>query len=84
MTTETLRPNPGAVETIERLAETELHVGVVSDVDTEEGMRILETFGLKGRFDSITTSEMVGRTKPDRRMFERALGAADVSPSDAP
>lgn len=83
VTTETLRPNPGAVETIERLAETELHVGVVSDVDTEEGIRILETFGLKERFDSITTSEMVGRTKPDPGMFETGLRAADVSPSDA-
>jgi putative hydrolase of the HAD superfamily len=83
VTTDTLRPNPGAVEAIERLAGTELHVGVVSDVDTEEGMRILETFGVKGRFDSITTSEMVGRTKPDPRMFETALRAADVSPTDA-
>ncbi|WP_423743342.1 HAD family hydrolase (plasmid) [Haladaptatus sp. SPP-AMP-3] len=84
VTTETLRPNPGAVEAIERLAtETGIHVGVVSDVDTEEGKRILETFGVRERFDSITTSEMVGRTKPDPRMFETGLRAADVPPSDA-
>jgi len=77
--TETLRPNPGAVETIERLGGTDLHVGVISDVDTEEGHRILEAFGVRETFDSITTSEMVGRTKPDRRMFETALDAAGVS-----
>ncbi|WP_309221821.1 HAD family hydrolase [Halorussus sp. MSC15.2] len=65
VTTETLRPEPGAVEAIERLADSDRHVGVVSDVDTEEGLRILETFGVRDRFDSITTSEMVGRTKPD-------------------
>ena len=82
-TTETLRPNPGAVETVERLAETNLHVGVISDVDTTEGHRILETFGVREHFDSITTSEMVGRTKPDRRMFETALDAAGVQASEA-
>ena len=77
-TADALRPEPGAVETVERLAEADLHVGVVSDVDTEEGLRILEAFGVRDRFDSITTSEMVGRTKPDRRMFETALAEADV------
>ncbi|NHN57644.1 HAD family hydrolase [Halorussus rarus] len=80
----TLRPEPDAAETVERLAETDLHVGVVSDVDTEEGLRILEEFGVRDRFDSITTSEMVGRTKPDRRMFETALEEAGLSPDAAP
>ncbi|WP_435180111.1 HAD family hydrolase [Halorussus sp. AFM4] len=78
----TLRPEPGAVETVERLAETDRHVGVVSDVDTEEGLRILSEFGVRDRFDSITTSEMVGRTKPDAAMFETALEEAGLS-SDA-
>ncbi len=82
-TSETLRPNPDAVETIDRLAESELHVGVLSDVDTEEGFRILEAFGVRERFDSIITSEMVGRTKPDRRMFETALREADVTAGEA-
>lgn len=83
VTAETLRPEHGAVETIERLAEADLHVGVVSDVDTEEGLRILEAFGVRERFDSITTSEMVGRTKPDPAMFETALRKADVHASEA-
>jgi putative hydrolase of the HAD superfamily len=82
-TTETLRPEPGAVEAVERLAETDLHVGVVSDVDTAEGLRILESFGVRERFDSITTSEMVGRTKPDPAMFETALREAGVSADEA-
>ncbi|MFC4551221.1 MULTISPECIES: HAD family hydrolase [Halorussus] len=80
---ETLEPNPGAVETVERLAETDLHVGVVSDVDAAEGRRILETFGIDSAFDSITTSEEVGRTKPDPAMFEAALSAAGVPAADA-
>ncbi len=81
--TETIRPNPTAVATIERLADSDLHVGVVSDVDTDEGHRILETFGVRDHFDAITTSEAVGRTKPDPAMFETALSAADVDPDRA-
>ena len=83
VTAETLEPNPGAVETVERLAETDLHVGVLSDVDAAEGRRILAHFGLDSTFDSITTSEAVGRTKPDPAMFEAALSAADASAADA-
>lgn len=71
-------PNAGAVETIQRLAEEPVHVGVVSDVDHEEGQRILLRFGVWDHVDSYTSSESVGRTKPDPRMFETALEAAGV------
>lgn len=78
-----IEPVPGAVETIERLTDRDVHLGIVSDVDADEGRRILGTFGVRSHFDSITTSEAVGRTKPDPAMFETALGAADVEPSRA-
>lgn len=78
---ETIRPVPGAIEAIEELAERDLHVGVISDVDADEGRRILEGFGVLDEFDSITTSEEVGRTKPDPAMFETALRAAEVDPT---
>ncbi len=77
---ESIEPVPGAVETIERLANRELHVGVVSDVDDEEGKWMLERFGVRETFDSITTSEEVGRTKPDPAMFETALEKAGAEP----
>ncbi|WP_224270309.1 HAD family hydrolase [Haloprofundus salinisoli] len=80
---ETLRPNPGAVETVERLGDSDRHVGVVSDIDTAEAYLIFDVFGLTDAFDSVTTSESVGRTKPDRAMFEAALAAADVPPETA-
>ncbi|WP_222917708.1 HAD family hydrolase [Natrinema sp. SYSU A 869] len=75
-----IEPIPGAPETIERLADRGLHVGVISDVDDAEGRAMLEHFGVRQYFDSITTSEEVGRTKPDPAMFETALEKADVSP----
>lgn len=76
-----LRANPGAVETVERLAATDRHQGVLSDVDADEGRFILEQLDIRDRFDAITTSEDVGRTKPNSAMFEAALDRAGV-PAD--
>ncbi|SFS50579.1 HAD family hydrolase [Halostagnicola kamekurae] len=73
-------PVPGAPETIRRLAARDVHVGVISDVDDAEGKRMLERFGVRSAFDSITTSEEVGRTKPDPAMFETALEKAGTAP----
>lgn len=79
-TRENIRLNPGAKDVIRGLDKIGIHVGVISDIDTWEADRILGRFKLKRHFDSITTSEEVGYTKPDRRIFETALGKADVPP----
>jgi len=71
-------PSEGAAETIAALAETDLHLGVISDVDHEEGQRLLENFGVLQYFDAFTSSEEVGYKKPDRRMFETAMEKGDV------
>lgn len=76
-------PNPDAIEAIERLADTAVHLGIISDVDHEEGQQILENFGVLGAFDSFTSSEAVGRKKPDPAMFETALEKAGVEASNA-
>lgn len=76
-------PNDGAVETIRRLSEGDFHLGVISDVDDEEGERLLETFDVRQCFDSYTSSEAVGYKKPDRRMFETALEKAGVEAGQA-
>jgi putative hydrolase of the HAD superfamily len=77
-TTERLRPVEGAVKTVERLDEAGYYLGVVSDIDSREGERILRSFGIRDRFADVTTSEAVGRTKPDSAMFETALAAAGL------
>ncbi|MGM0398069.1 MAG: HAD family hydrolase [Halobacteriota archaeon] len=76
-----IRPNPEAVETVRTLQASDRHVGVISDVDHEEGEWILERFGLLAGFDSYTSSEAVGWTKPHPAMFETALATAGV-PAD--
>jgi len=76
-----IRPIPGAVEAIRQLADRPVHVGVLSDVDDAVGKRMLAHFEVREAFDSITTSEEVGRTKPDPLIFETALEKADAEPA---
>lgn len=80
VTREVLRPIDGAYETVEALSG-EVYLGVISDIDTWEAERILEGFGVLDFFDAVTTSEAVGRTKPDPAIFAAAIGVAGVSPS---
>jgi putative hydrolase of the HAD superfamily len=76
-------PNPNAVETVQALAATPVHLGVISDADHEEGRRILDGLGVLDLFDAVTTSGEVGRKKPDPAIFETALEKAGVDPADA-
>ncbi|WP_255196234.1 HAD family hydrolase [Halorarius litoreus] len=74
-TAEAMRAEPGVVDAIHDLDEAGFYLGIVSDIDDREMENMLETFGLRDTFDHITTSEAVGYTKPDARMFEDALDA---------
>ena len=80
---ESVEANPDAVAAIESLAETPLHQGVVSDVDHEEGEFLLDELGVRDALDSYTSSEAVGRTKPDPATFEAGLDRAGVDPERA-
>lgn len=78
-----VRPNAGATTVVERLAATGRHQGIVSDADTAECRFILEQLGVSTFVDAVTTSEDVGRTKPDPAVFETALERAGVDASRA-
>lgn len=73
---ETLRTEPGAVETIRALDEAGVYQAVISDVDTGEAESMFVELGIDDAFAHVTTSEAVGYKKPDRRMFETALQKA--------
>jgi putative hydrolase of the HAD superfamily len=81
-TRENLEPVGETVAAIRRL-DTHVHQGIVSDIDTWEGERLLELFDVAEHLDAVTTSEEVGRTKPDPAMFEAALEKAGVEPERA-
>ena len=75
-----VRQNPGARETVSRVAEAGHHQGVVSDADHEELLWLLSHLGVRDHVDAVTTSESVGRTKPDPAMFETAMERSGVAP----
>lgn len=76
-----LQPRDGAVETITALSSSDVGLAIVSDIDTPEARLILDTFGVRDHFDHVTTSEAIGYTKPDERMFRDALEAMDADPT---
>ena len=78
-----LRAEPGAVETVEALADAGVTQAIVSDIDAREAEETLGTFGIRDRFEHVTTSEAVGHTKPDERMFRHALAGTGVDPEEA-
>jgi putative hydrolase of the HAD superfamily len=75
VTTETVRPNPGAAETLRRIDEAGLYQAVVSDADEGVTDRF-EQLGIGAYVADVTTSEEVGYVKPDPRMFETAFEKA--------
>lgn len=77
---EHLRENDGAAAVTETLADAGVYQGIVSDVDAEEGAFILDHLGVREHVDDVTTSEAVGRTKPDPAMFETALSKSPHPP----
>jgi putative hydrolase of the HAD superfamily len=77
---ELLTPTDGALDVVETIADGPRHQGIISDIDTAEAELMLETFELTDAFDAVTTSEAVGTTKPDPRMFETAIEAGDLDP----
>lgn len=74
-TADSMRAEPGAVAAIRELAAAPVYQGIVSDIDDREMENMLGAFDLRDCFDGITTSESIGYTKPDPRMFEAALDA---------
>lgn len=79
--TNSIRAEPGAIETIHTLDEAGLYLGVISDIDEPEAYTMLDQFDIQDCFDDVTTSEAVGFTKPDSRMFDTAIDKAGIDPA---
>jgi HAD superfamily hydrolase (TIGR01662 family) len=72
----------GTIEALERLRRAGYRLAVVSNSDgrAEEG---LIAAGLRGLFELVIDSQLVGFEKPDPRIFEVALQQMGVAPADA-
>lgn len=72
----------GTIEALDRLRAAGYRLGVVSNSDgrAEEG---LEAAGLRGYFEVVIDSQLVGFEKPDPRIFEAALRRMALTPDEA-
>jgi len=73
---------PDVLEVLREMRRRDFILGVVSNAASDLPA-FLEWLGLAPFFDVILASAAEGRKKPDRRLFERALGLAGVAPADA-
>lgn len=67
-------------ETLEIIRQTRnnnsIHIGIISDIDTDFLKFQFDAFGISKLFDSITTSEEVQIYKPKEKIFQVALNKA--------
>jgi len=77
---EEFRLREGARETIAALREHGLHVGIVSNIDDDYLVPMLERCGLASAIDAWTSSEQAASCKPQPGIYEVALGKAGASP----
>lgn len=73
---------PGVEETFDRLRRMGLRVAIVSDIGAVPGSQIerwLDELGVHHLVNHFAFSDQVGAFKPDRVIFDHALGGLDVS-----
>jgi putative hydrolase of the HAD superfamily len=78
-------PFADAAPVLQALKERGLKIGLISNTMIHGRIHAddLRRFGLLGYFDDTVFSGDVGLWKPDRRIFERSLGALEVRPDEA-
>ena len=70
------------VEILQSLRRRGLHVGVVSNIDDDYLVPMLERAGLADVLDAWTSSEEAASCKPDPGIFQHALRKADARPEN--
>jgi putative hydrolase of the HAD superfamily len=77
------RPVPGAGQLLAEARRRGLRVVAVTNNLVDEQEDKLRHTGLRDLFDALVISEAAGVAKPDPRIFEMALDAADASAGEA-
>jgi len=67
---------PETLLILRELKNTDLHMGIISDIDNDFQEFQFKVFGISQMFDSITTSEEVQIYKPKEKIFQVALNKA--------
>ena len=72
---------PDAVQTLSRLRTSGLKLGLITNGSMRMQSRKLECLALAPMFDTILISDAEGMSKPDPRIFHRALERLNTSPA---
>ena len=78
-----IRLEPGAVETLERLRGEHVRLALVTNGNSITQTAKIERFGLIGYFDYILIEGEFGRGKPDSEVYVHALDRLDTPPEQA-
>ena len=77
-----VKPYPGAVQTLLKLKERGLRLGIVSDAPAVNAWIRMVEMGLPDFFDVIVTFDDTGERKPSKKPFAIALGKLKVAASE--
>jgi putative hydrolase of the HAD superfamily len=81
-TIDAARLRPDAVATLEALRAEGLFLQIVSNIDDEQLDGLIDRFGIRDRFDALTTSQEAGSCKPDPGIYAYALAKAGCAASE--
>jgi len=70
------RLREGVIDTLRRLRQRGVHVGMVSNIDDDQLAHLVALSGLEECFDSLLSSQAAGSCKPDPGIFAEALRRA--------
>jgi putative hydrolase of the HAD superfamily len=73
---------PEVLDTLAALRQRGVTLAVISNFDSRL-VRILDGLGAGSWFADIFVSSRIGYAKPDRQIFEAALGQHDLAPANA-
>ncbi len=74
---------PGCLTTLAALRSAGIHVQIVSNIDDEQMLPMIERLGLGDVIDAATSSESAHSCKPDPAIYRFALDKAGVEPGSA-
>ena len=74
---------PSCLETLRAMREGGLHVAIVSNIDDDYLLPMMEKVGLDRVLDAWTSSEEARSCKPDGAIFDYAMKKADVSAAES-
>ncbi|PDM40769.1 MULTISPECIES: HAD family hydrolase [unclassified Geobacillus] len=76
-------PFPHLVWMLEELKRKSLKLGIITNGKGQFQMHSIKVLGIEGYFDTILISEWEGISKPDPRLFQKAMDHLNVLPNES-